>query len=62
MADEETLDDVLPVTEQAPRDRHAHAKAPDRLNDDALAHRVEQERVQAGVDDYDPDDLPPAAP
>ena len=62
MADEETLDDVLPVTEHPTRDRHEHAKAPDRLNDDELARRTEQERVQAGIDDYDPDDVPPAAP
>jgi hypothetical protein len=33
---------------------------PPHLNDDALEHRTEQERVQAGIDDYDPDDVPAA--
>jgi hypothetical protein len=62
MADEETLDDVLPATEHATPDHREHGKAPDRLNDDELARRTERERVQAGIDDYDPDDVPPAAP
>ena len=65
MADEETageatLDDVIPVTEHATPDHHEHAKAPDRLNDEELARRTEHERIQAGVDDYDPDDTPSA--
>jgi hypothetical protein len=54
------LDDVQPVTEQAIRDRHEHGKAPERLNDDNLARRAELERIMAGVDDYDPDEVPPA--
>ena len=45
-------------TEQAPRDRHEHGKQPPRLNDDA--HRTEQERVEIGLDDYDPDEVPSA--
>jgi hypothetical protein len=52
--------DVYETTEQAPRDRHFHGKEPPRLNDDELARRAEQERVEFGVDDYDPDDVPPA--
>jgi hypothetical protein len=59
--DEPTLDDVIEPTENAPRDRQEHAKSPDRIDDDVLAHRTEQERVQAGIDDYDPDDVPPAS-
>jgi hypothetical protein len=55
-----TLDDVEQVTEQAIPDRREHAKAPDRLDDDQLARRTEQERVMAGLDDYDPDEVPPA--
>ena len=58
--DRPNLDDVLPATEHAPRDRQEHGKAPDRVNDDELQHRTEQERVAVGIDDYDPDDIPPA--
>ena len=57
--DQPNLDDVLEPTEAAPRDRHEHGKAP-RPDDDALAHRTEEERVQAGIDPYDPDDVPSA--
>jgi hypothetical protein len=42
------------------RDRRFHGGAPDRLDDEELARRTEAERVEAGVDPYDPDDLPPA--
>ena len=42
------------------RDRREHGGAPDRLDDDALARRTEQERVDAGLDAFDPDDVPPA--
>jgi hypothetical protein len=55
------LDDVIPATEQAIRDRHEHGKMPSHPNDDELARRTEQERVELGIDDYDPDDVPPAA-
>ena len=58
--DEPTLDDVLEPTESAPRDRHEHGKMPSHPNDDALAHRTEQERVELGLDDYDPDTVPSA--
>ena len=58
--DEPTLDDVIEPTESAPRDRHEHAKMPSHPNDDALAHRTEQERVELGLEDYDPDTLPAA--
>lgn len=51
---------VLVPHEQAPRDRHFHAKQPPRLNDENLAHRTEQERLAAGIEDYDPDEVPPA--
>ena len=57
---EPTLDDVIEPEESAPRDRQEHGKMPSRLNDDELAHRTEQERVAAGLDDYDPDTVPPA--
>lgn len=42
------------------RDRREHGGAPDRLDDDALAERTEQERVDAGIEDYDPEAVPPA--
>jgi hypothetical protein len=58
--DEPTLDDVLPVTEQAIPDHHAHGKMGAHLDDDALERRTEQERVELGLEDYDPDDVPPA--
>jgi hypothetical protein len=53
--------DVYETTEQAPRDRHFHGKQPTPVDDDDLARRTEQERVEFGVDDYDPDQVPPAA-
>jgi hypothetical protein len=56
------------MTEQDPdqlpehfhRDRREHGGAPDRLDEDHLARLAEEERVDAGVDDYDPDEVPPA--
>jgi hypothetical protein len=59
---EEVLEDVMsaPGPPEVRRDRREHGGAPDRLDDDALAERTEQERVEAGIDDYDPDDVPPA--
>ncbi|HEX4429853.1 MAG TPA: hypothetical protein VHZ96_11360 [Frankiaceae bacterium] len=43
------------------RDRREHAGAGGHPDDDALARRTEQERVDAGLDAFDPDDVPPAA-
>jgi hypothetical protein len=59
---EEVREDVMsaPGPPEVRRDRREHGGAPDRLDDDALAERTEQERVEAGVDDYDPDDVPAA--
>jgi hypothetical protein len=42
------------------RDRHEHGGSPQYLDDDRLARLTEEERVAAGVDDYDPDEVPPA--
>ena len=42
------------------RDRREHGGAPQRLNDDQLAELTEEERVDAGLDNYDPDEVPPA--
>jgi hypothetical protein len=42
------------------RDRREHGGSPDRVDDDQLARLTEEERVEAGVDDFDPDEVPPA--
>ena len=42
------------------RDHRQHGGAPEHLDDDRLAHEAEEERVDAGLDAYDPDDVPPA--
>ena len=49
-------DDPVPV-----RDRREHGGAPPfRPDDEELARRTERERVDAGIDPYDPDDVPAA--
>jgi hypothetical protein len=59
---DEVREDVMsaPGPPDVHRDRREHGGAPDRLDDDALAERTEQERVDAGIDAYDPDDVPAA--
>lgn len=43
------------------KDRREHGGLrADLLDDDALAERTEDERVDAGLQAYDPDDVPPA--
>ena len=42
------------------RDRRAHGGIPQHLDDDQLARLTEEERVAAGLDAYDPDEVPPA--
>jgi hypothetical protein len=42
------------------RDRREHGGAPQRLDDDTLAEMAEDERVDAGLDDYNPDEVPSA--
>lgn len=42
------------------RDRREHAGASQHLDDDQLARLAEEERVAAGLDAYDPDEVPPA--
>lgn len=51
------------MTEQDPearRDRREHGGASQRPDDDRLARRTEEERVAAGLDPYDPEEVPPA--
>src|ERR1700761_3387807 len=42
------------------RDRREHGGASQRLSDDQLGELAEEERVEAGIDAYDPDEVPPA--
>lgn len=42
------------------RDRREHGGAPRNPGDDQLARETEQERADAGLEDYDPGDVPPA--
>lgn len=58
-------DRELPDEEEEPdaafhRNRREHGGASPRLSDDQLARLTEEERVEAGLDDYDPDEIPPA--
>jgi hypothetical protein len=46
--------------EEFHRNRREHGGAPQHMDDDQLARLTEEERVEAGVDDYDPDEVPPA--
>ncbi len=53
------------MTEQTPdeafhRDRREHGGAPARPDDDRLERLTEEERVEAGLDAFDPDEVPPA--
>lgn len=58
-----SLDDVIePDNDALPTPiRQGHAGMPERIDDDALAAATEQERVDAGLIDYAPDQVPPAA-
>jgi hypothetical protein len=61
---EQDLDAAGQFADQFPerihRDRREHGGEIDRLDDDQLARLTEEERVEAGVDDFDPDEVPPA--
>lgn len=56
------LDDVIePHDDALPRkSRYGHSKMRDHADDDALALATEQERVDAGLADYAPDEVPGA--
>ena len=61
---EQNLDEPDEFAEQFPerlrRHRNEHGGEIDRLDEDQLAGLTEEERVAAGVADYDPDEVPPA--
>lgn len=48
------------LAEEFRRNRREHGGAAQRLDDDQLARLTEEERVEAGLDDYDPDEVPAA--
>jgi hypothetical protein len=52
--------DEQEFAERFHRDRRVHGGEIDRLDDDQLARLTEEERVAAGLDAYDPDEVPPA--
>jgi hypothetical protein len=64
--DDDRLDPVqdvmsAPGPPQVHRDRREHGGSSQRsVDDDALAERTQQERVEAGQEAYDPNDVPPA--
>lgn len=62
MSETPEVDDVMsaPGPPEVTRDRREHGGAPFHLDDDKLAERTEEERVDAGLQAYDPDDVPPA--
>jgi len=55
---EQVPEDELP--EDFHRDRREHGGESQHLDDDRLARLTEEERVEAGIDAYDPDEVPPA--
>lgn len=59
---DEVLRDVMsaPGPPDVNRDHSYHGGAPDRLDDDTLAARTDEERVDAGLADYAAGDVPPA--
>lgn len=42
------------------KERREHGGQARHLDDDKLARLTEEERVEAGIDAYDPDEVPPA--
>jgi hypothetical protein len=57
---DEPAEFVDQFAERFHRNRREHGGEIDRLDPDQLDRLTEEERVEAGVDDYDPDEVPPA--
>jgi hypothetical protein len=55
-----TQQDPDQPADQFRRDRREHGGIPGHPDDDRLARLAEEERVSARIDDYDPDEVPPA--
>ena len=58
--DPEQLPDPDLLPEDFHRSRREHPGKLERLDDDKLARLAEEERADAGVDAYDPEEVPPA--
>jgi hypothetical protein len=56
----ELPDDPPDDLEAFHRDRREHGGAAQHLDDDRLARLTEEERVDVGLADYDPDEVPDA--
>lgn len=53
---------IIPQEDALPRpSRTGHGKMPENIDDDDYEAAAEQERVAAGLEDYAPGDVPPAA-
>jgi len=59
-AGEAEREDSDQPAEEFRRDRRQHGGMAEHLDDDRLARLTEEERVAAGIDAYDPDEVPPA--
>ena len=57
---DEPAEFVDQFAERFHRNRREHGGEIDRLDPDQLDRLTEEERVEAGVGDYDPDEVPPA--
>jgi hypothetical protein len=59
---EDVVEDVLaaPGPPEVRKDRRLHGGMSPHPDDDELAERTQQERVELGLADYDPDSVPPA--
>jgi hypothetical protein len=60
MAQQDSDSDSDQPAEQFHRDRREHGGIAGHVDDDRLARLTEEERVSAGIEDYDPDEVPPA--
>jgi hypothetical protein len=55
-----TEEDSGQPAEEFHRDRREHGGIPPHVDDDRLERLTEEERVEAGIEPFDPDEVPPA--
>jgi hypothetical protein len=60
VAQDDGSDPVAPPPPDVHRDRRFHGGVPPRPDDELLAERTAEERVDAGLADFAPGDVPPA--